>query len=119
MLGWVLKKEPLSERLLDDDDCVNGCRELATFRDARERPDERHRGLWEFTEEEKNALENLSAALTQQGFGYVSVDLMRRADGQLVAIELNSGSVTTWWSEQFLFVRERFAASLLTLVQQN
>ena len=119
MLGFVLKKEPLATRLSPDDPCVNGCRELVTYREANERPDERHREIWEFSAPETAALEALSAALTLRGFGYVSVDLMHRPDGQLVAIELNTGSVTAWWSEQFPFVRERFAASLLNLVQEN
>lgn len=119
MLGFVLKKEPLGCRLCPDDECLNGCRELLTYREATERPDERHRELWEFSAMETGALEGLSAALTRQGFGYVSVDLMRRPDGELVAIELNTGSVTSWWSEQFPVVRERFADALLKLVQQS
>ncbi len=119
MLGFVLKKESLATRLFTPDECPDGCRQLVTYREANERPDERHREAWEFTEAETAALEALSVVLTQQGFGYVSVDLMRRADGQLVAIELNTGSVTSWWSETFPFVRERFTNALLNLVQQN
>jgi hypothetical protein len=118
MLGFVLKKAPLRERLGAGDTCPKGVRQLAVYRNDRERPDERHRSLFEFSENEKVSLENLSASLTQLGFGYVSVDLMRRPDGQLVAIEINTGSVTTWWSETFPFVRERFAAALLNLVKQ-
>ena len=117
ILGFVLKKQPLGARLLPIDQCEHGARQLATFRDAKARPDERHREVWEFTQAEKNALELLSTNLTAQGFGYVSVDLMRRPDGQLVAIELNTGNVTCWWSEGFPFVRERFAAALLNLVR--
>lgn len=117
MIGFVLKKEPLGTRLLPEDPCPNGVRQLVTYRNANERPDERHRELWTFTESEVLALEALSVSLTAQGFGYVSVDLMRRPDGGLVAIELNTGSVTSWWSEQFSFVRERFAAALLNLVK--
>jgi hypothetical protein len=119
MLSFVLKKAPLRERLGETDDCPKGVRQLAVYRNERERPDERHRSLFEFSESESALLENLSAALTQLGFGYVSVDLMRRPDGELVAIEINTGSITTWWSERFPFVRERFAASLLNLVSQN
>ncbi|MBA4148639.1 MAG: hypothetical protein H0X66_11045 [Verrucomicrobia bacterium] len=117
MLGFVLKKEPLQDRLLPDDDCPNGARQLVSYRNEKERPDSRHREVWEFSEAEKVALENLSVQLTALEFGYVSVDLMRRPDGQLVAIELNTGSVTTWWSETFPFVRERFADALLNLVE--
>ncbi|MFN7138792.1 MAG: hypothetical protein ACK4UN_05600 [Limisphaerales bacterium] len=117
MLGFVLKKEPLKDRLLPNDPCPAGARQLAVYREDNERPDERHRALWEFAPAEQAALEDLSATLTDLGFGYVSVDLMRRADGELVAIELNTGSVTTWWSEQFPFVRQRFASALLELVK--
>ncbi len=119
MLGFVLKKLPLRERLLANDDCPDGVRQLAVYRDERVRPDETHRGLWTFTRAETTALENLSAQLTELGFGYVSLDLMMRPDGQLVAIEINTGSVTTWWSEQFPVVRERFADALVNLVKQN
>jgi hypothetical protein len=119
MLGFVLKKEALGQRLIAGDACPEGVRQLAAYRPGNQRPDLRHRDLWEFAPEEIAAMENLSVALTAQGFGYVSLDLMRRPDGQLVAIELNTGSVTTWWSEQFPIVRERFAATLLKMVQQN
>ncbi len=118
ILGFVLKKQPLRERLLANDDCPDGVRQLTTYRDERVRPDERHRGLWTFTRAETTALENLSVQLTELGFGYVSLDLMQRPDGQLVAIELNTGSVTTWWSEQFPFVRERFSSALMNLMKR-
>lgn len=118
MLGFVLKKQPLKDRLIANDTCPDGVRQLAIYRNQRERPDSRHRDVWHFDDAEKTALERLSRELTQRGFGYVSVDLMRRPDGQLVAIEINTGSVTTWWSETFPFVRERFAAALLNLVKR-
>jgi hypothetical protein len=118
MLGFVLKKEPLKNRLLADDECPKGVRQLRTYRNDKERPDSRHRERWTFSTAEKRDLDRLSVALTELGFGYVSVDLMRRPDGQLVAIELNTGSVTTWWSESFPVVRERFATALLNLLKQ-
>jgi hypothetical protein len=118
MLGFILKKQPLKNRLLANDECPNGVRQLATYRNDKERPDARHRGVWEFSRSEKTALERLSVALTQHDFGYVSVDMMRRPGGQLVAIEINTANVATWWSETFPLVRERFAASLLSLVQR-
>lgn len=117
MLGFILKKEPLRNRLQANDDCPKGVRQLRTYRNDKQRPDSRHRERWTFSAAEKRELDRLSVALTERGFGYVSVDLMRRPDGQLVAIELNTGSVTTWWSETFPVVRERFAASLVTLVK--
>ncbi len=117
MLGFVLKKEPLQSRLLPMNQNKDGTRQLATYRDAKARPDKRHREVWDFTDAENTALEALSTKLTAQGFGYVSVDLMRRPDGQLVAIELNTGNVTCWWSETFSFVRERFASALVNLVR--
>ncbi|MBA4150596.1 MAG: hypothetical protein H0X66_20985 [Verrucomicrobia bacterium] len=118
MLGFVLKKEPLKDRLLPNDPCPDGARQLLTYREDKARPDDRHRELWEFSQAEQTAFENLSTELTALGFGYVSLDLMRKPDGQLVAIELNTGSVTTWWSETFPFVRERFASALLDLVKE-
>ncbi len=118
MIGYVLKKAPLRERLLANDDTPDGYRRLAVYRDDRTAPDERHRGLVEFSDAEREELRRLSRELTQAGFGFVSVDLMRKPDGTLVAIELNSAKVTTWWTEQFVFTRQRFAEALVDLVRR-
>ncbi len=118
IIGYVLKKAPVRDRLLANDDTPDGYRQLAVYRDERVAPDERHRGLWEFTEAEREDLRRLSRELTQAGFGYVSVDLMRKPDGTLVAIEVNTARVVTWWTEQFAFTRQRFAEALVDLVRR-
>lgn len=118
IIGYVLKKAPLRDRLLANDDTPDGYRRLAVYRDDRVEPDERHRGLVEFSEGERETLRRLSQELTQAGLGYVSVDLMRKPDGTLVAIELNTAKVATWWTERFAFTRERFAEALVELVRR-
>lgn len=116
IIGYLLKKAAVRDRLLVNDDTPDGYRQLAVYRDDRTAPDERHRGLWEFTEAEREDLRRLGRELTQAGFGYVSVDLMRKSDGTLVAIELNTARVVTWWTEQFAFTRQRFGEALVELV---
>ena len=118
IIGYVLKKAPLRSRLLANDDTPDGYRRLAGYRGDRVAPDERHRGLWEFSDAEREELRRLSRELTQAGFGYVCVDLMRKPDGTLVAIELNTAKVVTWWTEQFAFTRQRFAEALVDLVRR-
>ncbi len=59
----------------------------------------------------------LSRRLMAVGLGYVSVDLMRRPDGELVAIELNTRDVAKWWTRQFPEFRERYAGALAELVR--
>lgn len=118
MIGYVLKKAPLKARLLANDDTPDGYRRLAVYRDERVEPDERHRGLWDVSDAEREMLRRLSRELTQAGCGYVSVDLMRRPDGTLVAIELNTAGVVTWWTERFEFTRQRFGEALLDLVRR-
>lgn len=58
----------------------------------------------------------LSRGLMARGLGYVSVDLMHRSDGELVAIELNTRDVATWWTRQFPDMRHRYATALQQLV---
>ncbi|WP_232222187.1 hypothetical protein [Thioalkalivibrio paradoxus] len=60
-------------------------------------------------------LGTLSRQLMARGLGYVSVDLMRRPDGELVAIELNTRDVATWWTRQFPDFRHRYATALVQL----
>ena len=86
--------------------------------ERRRHRDERHRGLVEFSDADRETLRRLSRELTQAGLGYVSVDLMRKADGTLVAIELNTAKVATWWTERFAFTRQRFAEALVELVRR-
>jgi hypothetical protein len=40
---------------------------------------------------------------------------MRRADGELVAIELNPRGVATWWTSQFLHFRARYTEAIYDL----
>jgi hypothetical protein len=117
-IGYVLKKAALRDRLLANDDTPEGYRRLAVYREDWVEPDERHRGLVEFSEEEREMLRRLSRELTQAGFGYVSVDLMRKPDGTLVVIEVNTARVETYWTERFEFTRQRFGEALLDLVRR-
>lgn len=117
LISFVLKKRPISERLLAGALDTDGFRRLAIYRDEMERPDVRHRELFEFPDADKVALRQLSRKMTDIGLGYVCVDLMRRPDGSFVAIELNLSGVTTWWTERAAFVRTRFADAVLALVQ--
>jgi hypothetical protein len=77
------------------------------------------RSLFELPDEAAHRLRALSRGLTSQGLGYVSVDLMRRPDGELVAIELNPRDVATWWTRQFPHMRERYAQALYELVLET
>lgn len=117
LISFVLKKRSLSERLLAGALDADGFRRLEVYRDPLERPDVRHRELFEFPDADKVALRQLSRRMTDIGLGYVCVDLMRKPDGSFVAIELNLSGVTTWWTEQAAFVRTRFADAVLALVQ--
>jgi hypothetical protein len=54
----------------------------------------------------------MSARLSERGYGHMSVDLMRKPDGDFVAIELNNFSVAIWWTKQFEDFRERHAAAI-------
>ena len=117
LISFVLKKQPLSARLLAGSLDAAGFRQLAVYRDELERPDERHRELFEFPDADQAALEKLSRQLTDAGFGYVVVDLMRKPDGSFVAIELNLSGVTTWWTEQWAQVRQRLADGMVELAQ--
>lgn len=64
-------------------------------------------------------LRHLSRQLTARGLAYVSVDLMRCPDGNLVVIELNPRDVATWWTRQFPEMRARYADALHALVVQR
>jgi len=65
----------------------------------------------------RDALRRLSAALTARGVGYTSIDLMRRPDGALVAIEVNTAQVATWWSARYPQTLWRYAAAVAALVR--
>jgi hypothetical protein len=77
------------------------------------------RTLWELPSSLAAKLEAFSRMLTAKGLGHVSVDLMRRADDEFVAIELNPGTVATWWTRQFPHFRERYSDALYELAIQQ
>ena len=66
----------------------------------------------------RGAARNLSRALTDRGIGYVSLDLMKDdTAGNLLAIELNTAQVATWWTARFPWMRWRYARAVLELVE--
>ena len=73
------------------------------------------RSLYELPSHLTNKLTAFSRVLTADGLGHVSVDLMRRADGELVAIELNPRGVATWWTSQFPHFRARYTEAIYDL----
>jgi hypothetical protein len=77
------------------------------------------RSLWELPSSLTAKLEAFSRALTADGLSHVSVDLMRRADDELVAIELNPRGVATWWTRQFPHFRDRYTDALYELAVQH
>lgn len=70
------------------------------------------RRRWDPPDAVTRPLREMSAHLTEQGYGHMSVDLMRRPDGELVAIELNNFSVAIWWTKQFEDFRARHADAI-------
>lgn len=70
------------------------------------------RSRWDPPEDLARPLRAFSAHLAAQGYGHMSVDLMRTPDGDLVAIELNNHSVAVWWTKQFEDFRERQADAI-------
>ena len=67
------------------------------------------RSLWDAPKSVTRPLCDLSRRLTAEGYGHMSVDLMKTPDGDYVAIELNNHSVAIWWTKQFESFRERHA----------
>ncbi len=74
------------------------------------------RDLFEFPPGIEAVLKHASCAATRGGVGYAAIDMMRAPDGRLQAIEMNIELVATWWTAQFPFVKERYAAALLDLL---
>lgn len=77
------------------------------------------RSLWELPSGLAAKLEAFSRAITADGLSHVSVDLMRRADDELVAIELNPRTIATWWTRQFPDFRDRYTTALYELAVQH
>lgn len=75
------------------------------------------RSRWDPPDSLVGPLCDFSAHMAEQGYGHMSVDLMRQPDGELVAIELNSFSVAIWWTKQFEDFRERHADAIERLAR--
>jgi hypothetical protein len=76
------------------------------------------RRLFRFPPDLDERIRGLSQALTEGGFGYCSLDLMRTQGGELVVIELNDAQVATWWTARFPRTKWRYAAAVGTLVSK-
>jgi hypothetical protein len=103
LIGWVSQAPPISERFADR----RGHGIPGAYGE---------RARWEPPDAVTRPLCELSAHLAEQGYGHMSVDLMRSPDGELVAIELNNFSVAVWWTKQFDDFRERHAEAIHRLV---
>ncbi len=52
----------------------------------------------------------------EQGFGHISLDLMRNPHGDFEVIEVNLGNVAVWWTTQFRSFRRRYARAVHQLL---
>lgn len=102
LLGWIWHRPPLAR---DFDGMVAGNTGYSAAR-----------GLFRFPSETRERICRLSSALTERGFGYCSVDFMKTPRGELVAIEINTGQVASWWSARFLRVHWRYAGAVTALL---
>jgi hypothetical protein len=103
ILGWVSRSPPLGGGFDGFEFGVKGAygrRRLVSYSRALHR-----------------AALNLSRALTDRGIGYASLDLMRNSAGDLVAIEVNTAQVATWWTAKFPWMRWRYARAVLELIE--
>jgi hypothetical protein len=105
LLGWTWQRPPLNR---DFGDMVQG-----------NMGDHSARGLFRFPASLDERIRALSATLTERGFGYCSLDLMKTPEGELVAIEINTGQVASWWSARFLRVHWRYAGAVAALLSRN
>ncbi len=51
-----------------------------------------------------------------QGFGHISIDLMRNPQGDFEVIEVNLGNVAVWWTTQFRSFRRHYARAIHQLL---
>jgi len=103
ILGWVSRNPPLGrgfDGLLVGVSRVHGRRRLIGY----------SRPL-------RIAAQNLSRVLTDRGVGYTSLDLMKGPSGKLVAIEINTAQVATWWTAKFPWTRWRYSRAVLELIE--
>jgi hypothetical protein len=120
ILAWKANKPPLADRIIVDTDYE------AQYGFCRLKPSpptvpwpRGYRERVTYPQAEADMICALSRELTARGFGYCSLDMMRRPDGKLVAIELNTSSVAMWWGETFPDVRGRFAQALLHVIKAH
>jgi hypothetical protein len=103
ILGWVSRSPPLARSF-------DGLRVGVKGAFGRRR-------LFGYPRALRRAARNLSRALTERGVGYASLDLMKDAAGNLLAIELNTAQVATWWTARFPWMRWRYARAVVALVE--
>jgi hypothetical protein len=72
--------------------------------------------LYKYSDIEIRQIEACSKYPTQQGLGDCSLDMMRDESNNLLAIELNTHSVATWWSAEISGVKERYARAVHALL---
>jgi hypothetical protein len=77
------------------------------------------RSLYTYTDAESACIKRCSKQLVDNGFGYCSLDMMRSDTGELVAIEVNTFAVATWWSSQLGATKERYAQAVYDFVQKR
>lgn len=99
LIGWVSESPPIRELFADR----RGHGIPGAYGE---------RSRWDPPEAVAEPLRAFSAAMAAQGYGHMSVDLMRTPDGDFVAIELNNCSVAIWWTKQFDDFRERHAEAI-------
>jgi hypothetical protein len=105
LLAWIWHRPPLGR---DFSGMVAGNTNYLSPRKLFQPPTELRQGI-----------HRLSSALTDRGFGYCSLDLMKTPQGDLVAIEINTGQVASWWSARFLRVHWRYASAVAGLISAS
>ena len=103
LIGWMSEAPPIRDRFADR----RGHGIPGAYGE---------RSLWDPPEAVAQPLREMNARLAEEGYGHMSVDLMRTSDGDFVAIELNNFSVAIWWTRQFEDFRERYADAIHRLV---
>jgi hypothetical protein len=99
LIGWMSQSPPIRERFADR----RGHGIPGAYGE---------RSRWDPPDAVTIPLRAFSARMAEQGYGHMSVDLMRTPEGEFVAIELNNHSVAIWWTKQFDDFRERHAEAI-------
>lgn len=74
------------------------------------------RGLFELPADLADRVRHLSSTMTDHGVGHCSLDLMKTPGGELLAIELNTGQVASWWTARFPRFHWRYASAVAALL---